>query len=338
MQIKSKFWLEDDQGETVFGDGRLRILELIDELGSMQATSKALGMSYRGVWARIKATEERLGLKLVETSVGRGKNRGSRLTPEAAEFIQKFRLLNRKGIEYSDRLFASIFRGESPEGDLIPPIVAVTGPPGVGRTRLIADLIAAWAPLGRRVGVIEHVPPEEDTAADPEAAAVCFQAGAVTFVRSGARRFDVRLAPEDELALEAAAANFALGCDLVLVKTDRRINIPAIELFDRDRLKVPIIRKKKHLLAVVGDRPDKTDYPHVERNDVQGVIDLVENRLQGWSRPDVLQVRVDGKLVPMLPFVQDIIQNTLLGLITSLKNCQNAKQVEVSLLRRDTSV
>ena len=75
MKLRSKFWLEDDAGEAVFGEGRRRILELIDELGSMQATAKALGMSYRGVWARVKTTEERLGAKLVETSVGRGKNR-----------------------------------------------------------------------------------------------------------------------------------------------------------------------------------------------------------------------------------------------------------------------
>ncbi|MBW2092926.1 MAG: LysR family transcriptional regulator, partial [Deltaproteobacteria bacterium] len=67
LQIKSKFWIEDDKGRPVFGQGRRIILEKIDESGSIRAAAIDLKMSYRAVWGKIRAAEERLGIKLVET-------------------------------------------------------------------------------------------------------------------------------------------------------------------------------------------------------------------------------------------------------------------------------
>ncbi|MBW2092645.1 MAG: hypothetical protein JRI34_11075, partial [Deltaproteobacteria bacterium] len=40
---------------------------------------------------------------------------------------------------------------------------------------------------------------------------------------------------------------------------------------------------------------------------------------------------VDGRRVPMLSFVEEIIVNTLTGLIRSLKSCENAKDIELTI-------
>ena len=186
MKIKSKFWLEDDSGETVFGEGRRKILELIDELGSMQATARTLGMSYRGVWARVKATEERLDMKLVETSVGRGKDRGSRLTPEAKKLLANFKLLNRKGMAHTDTLFEEVFQGQSQESRPLVPAVAVVGPDRSGKRDLIGRLAGAWAKKGIRVGVI--LPDER---AIDDSAAPLIEAGSPTVILAGTARVDV---------------------------------------------------------------------------------------------------------------------------------------------------
>jgi molybdate transport system regulatory protein len=65
LAIKSRVWIEDEEGKIVFGAGRLRILELVEAHGSILAASKELQMSYRAVWGKIKATEDRLGQTLV---------------------------------------------------------------------------------------------------------------------------------------------------------------------------------------------------------------------------------------------------------------------------------
>ena len=109
LRVRSKFWIEDELGRPVFGGGRSKILERIDELGSIRAAAADLKMSYRAVWGRIKATEERLGVRLVETSPGGGQHRGARLTPEARALLKMFRELHEKGNAQADRLFKKIF-------------------------------------------------------------------------------------------------------------------------------------------------------------------------------------------------------------------------------------
>ena len=110
LRVKSKFWIEDEKGGPVFGHGRQQILEKIGELGSIRAAAKDLKMSYRAVWGKIKTAEERLGIKLIETFPGGGKNRGARLTPEAKELLLRFRQLHELGNSKADEMFKEIFK------------------------------------------------------------------------------------------------------------------------------------------------------------------------------------------------------------------------------------
>ena len=110
LKVTSKFWIEDEKGRPIFGQGRRLILEKIDELGSIRAAAEDLKMSYRAVWGKIKAAEKNLGIKLVATSPGGGKNRGARLTPDAVEFLEKFQTLHDQGNTQVDRLFKKIFK------------------------------------------------------------------------------------------------------------------------------------------------------------------------------------------------------------------------------------
>ncbi|MFH2092019.1 MAG: LysR family transcriptional regulator [Pseudomonadota bacterium] len=90
LHSRSKIWIEDDEGNVVFGLGRFKILSLIKEKGSLQAAAKELKMGYRGLWGRIKATEDRLGAKLLITAAGGKQGGGSQLTPLAEQLIKAF--------------------------------------------------------------------------------------------------------------------------------------------------------------------------------------------------------------------------------------------------------
>lgn len=70
LYSRSKIWIEDAEGKVVFGSGRLRILKAIQKTGSIHAAAKELKMGYRAVWARIHATEKRLGIQLLEKQIG----------------------------------------------------------------------------------------------------------------------------------------------------------------------------------------------------------------------------------------------------------------------------
>ena len=116
LHIRSKIWIEDDRNRVVFGQGRLKILESIDRNGSISAAARELRMSYRAVWGKIKATEERLGKKLLSRNVGGSTGGGSSLTPFAMEIMQQFYRLRHDIQKDADNIFADLFSDqEKPE-------------------------------------------------------------------------------------------------------------------------------------------------------------------------------------------------------------------------------
>ncbi|HBI16375.1 MAG TPA: ModE family transcriptional regulator [Desulfobulbaceae bacterium] len=101
--IRSKIWIDDEQGKVVFGEGRYLILETVDRLKSLNAAAKELKMSYRALWGKIKASEQRLGQSLVMKE-----GKGSRLTPFAEKLLVQYRKLQETIREESDGVYDSL--------------------------------------------------------------------------------------------------------------------------------------------------------------------------------------------------------------------------------------
>jgi len=91
MEIKYKIWIEKD-GKVVFGKGRDNILKTVDEQHSLNAAAKKLEMSYRAAWGRLKASEERMGMKLVDIGVH---DKSMQLTEQARAIIKRFEKLEK---------------------------------------------------------------------------------------------------------------------------------------------------------------------------------------------------------------------------------------------------
>lgn len=85
--------------------GRVKILEDIEQHGSISAAAKALKMSYRAVWGRINATEERLGKELVVRQTGGSKGGGSSLTPYAKDLLNAFKSFRQEVLREADQRF-----------------------------------------------------------------------------------------------------------------------------------------------------------------------------------------------------------------------------------------
>ncbi len=105
FRIRSKHWLEDEDGNVVMGEGRMQIFKRIRETGSMNRTAKDLGMSYRGVWARVKATESYLNIKIVESD----SRKGSQLTAQGLRLLHRYEEMKRACVRADDEIFARCF-------------------------------------------------------------------------------------------------------------------------------------------------------------------------------------------------------------------------------------
>jgi molybdate transport system regulatory protein len=111
IRLKSRQWLEDLHGNIIMGEGRQTIFELIEKTGSINQTAKLMRMSYRGVWGKIKATEEHLNKRIVFTE----RRHGSRLTEEGKELLRSYRQLKGDCQKADDEIFHEIFKDTEEE-------------------------------------------------------------------------------------------------------------------------------------------------------------------------------------------------------------------------------
>jgi molybdate transport system regulatory protein len=109
FKLRTKLWIADSSGNVIFGMGRVKILEAVEQYGSINAAAKSLKMSYRAVWGRIKATEERLGRQLVVRTTGGSSGGGSVLTPYARELVASFKAFRRQTLDQADNTFTKRF-------------------------------------------------------------------------------------------------------------------------------------------------------------------------------------------------------------------------------------
>lgn len=107
LHIKSKFWIELNK-EVIFGLGRIEIFEAIEKTGSLSQAAALLGMSYRAAWGKVKATEERLQLTLVESKQG-NRRKGTMLTPAGKELLKRYSAFQAEAYKLIDGLFEEHF-------------------------------------------------------------------------------------------------------------------------------------------------------------------------------------------------------------------------------------
>ncbi len=96
MKIMYKVWLDCDG--KAFGEGPDKLLQRVDNTGSLHRAAAEMKMSYRKAWLMLRAMEQRLGFTLLERKVGGVSGGGSQLTPAARELMKRYEAF-RKEVE-----------------------------------------------------------------------------------------------------------------------------------------------------------------------------------------------------------------------------------------------
>ncbi len=88
FQISGSIWIENsNSSERFLGKGRIQLLELIKEHGSIAKAAKAMEMSYKRAWDLINSMNQQANQPFVITQVGGKSGGGAMLTPEGEEAI-----------------------------------------------------------------------------------------------------------------------------------------------------------------------------------------------------------------------------------------------------------
>lgn len=115
MKIRMELRFCTDEGERFFGEGPYRLLVGIEELGSLRAAAKRMGMAYTKAFAIIKRAEAEFGFALTRRTIG-GKGGGSSsLTDDAKELIKRYEAYRAACAAMADSLYEEYFHSFRPQ-------------------------------------------------------------------------------------------------------------------------------------------------------------------------------------------------------------------------------
>ena len=77
--------------EAALGPGKVRLLELIDETGSISAAGRAMKMSYRRAWMLVDELNRIFREPLVEARPGGANGGGAHLTKTGGDVVHRYR-------------------------------------------------------------------------------------------------------------------------------------------------------------------------------------------------------------------------------------------------------
>jgi len=109
MEPKFNLWIEHN-GVVVLSEWRVKLLEAIDQTGSISRAAERMKVTYHRAWEKIHEMEEGLGEKLIDAQVGGAGGGGAELTAKGRDLIKRFRQLDQGLSDEIDQRFEEAFK------------------------------------------------------------------------------------------------------------------------------------------------------------------------------------------------------------------------------------
>jgi len=100
----------DFGGERSIGPGKIRLLELINETGSISAAGRALAMSYRQAWLLVDEMNRMFRAPVVSAQTGGGGGGGASVTETGNDIVRLYRDMERRAYGASTPEIRSLAR------------------------------------------------------------------------------------------------------------------------------------------------------------------------------------------------------------------------------------
>lgn len=99
MELKSKLYLVDEEGNKFMGIGVLWLLERVSEHNSLRKAALSLGISYSKAFSMIQNLERSLGVAVLNRRKGGANRDGATLTEFASQFLALYRKFEQQAKE-----------------------------------------------------------------------------------------------------------------------------------------------------------------------------------------------------------------------------------------------
>lgn len=215
-------------------------------------------------------------------------------------------------------------------------IIAVVGSKKSGKTTAIETLVKGLTKRGYRIATVKHIP-EADFTIDTK--------GKDTWRHAKAGACIVVSVAPNELATIKKVDTTKYGLSEILRNVEEDVDITILEGFKKlieQSSAVPKIvaakttkeileasKRFKPILSFVGPIPTeaaKLNIPYIDvLNDPDRLVDLVDKNVatsveKKRKRKEDIRIQIDGQLLPLKPFVQEFVRNTILAMVSTLRD------------------
>ncbi len=90
MEIKTKLYLVDSNGEKFMGIGVLWLLEKVESEGSLRAAAASMDISYSKAYGMVRNLERQLGIPVIDRKKGGASHDGASLTTFGKSFLKLY--------------------------------------------------------------------------------------------------------------------------------------------------------------------------------------------------------------------------------------------------------
>jgi molybdopterin-guanine dinucleotide biosynthesis protein B len=216
-------------------------------------------------------------------------------------------------------------------------IVAVVGSKQSGKTTAIETLVKGLTKRGYKIATVKHIP-EPDFTIDTEGKDTWrhARAGASTVISVAPNELaTIKKVDTTKYSLSEIIRNVEDDVDITILEGFRKLieQNPAVLKIVAAKTTNEILevsKRCKPILSFVGPIPTeeaaKLSIPYIDvLKEPERLVDLVDKKLAASvekrrKRREDIRIQIDGRLLPLNPFVQKIMRNTILAMVSTLRD------------------
>ena len=215
-------------------------------------------------------------------------------------------------------------------------IIAVVGSKKSGKTTAIETLVKGLTKRGYRIATVKHIP-EADFTIDTKGKDTWrhAKAGACIVVSVAPNEFaTIKKVDTTKYGLSEILRNVEEDVDITILEGFKKLieqssAVPKIVAAKTTKEILEASKRFKPILSFVGPIPTeaaKLNIPYIDvLNDPDRLVDLVDKNVatsveKRRKRKEDIRIQIDGQLLPLKPFVQEFVRNTILAMVSTLRD------------------
>ena len=211
------------------------------------------------------------------------------------------------------------------------PIISIVGKSDSGKTTLIEKLVPELTRRGYRIATVKHDVHGFEVDREGKDSWRHKKAGAHTVVISSPEKVALIRDIERDLSLAEIRDKLIQDVDLILSEGYKRDAQPKIEIFRKEKHQELLCAKEDNLIAIVSDQTFNVGVPCFDLEDMKGLANFIEKEFLKSRKGKEISLKVNGRPIPLSPFVRDFLTKTIKGMLSSLKGCETPEDIEIRI-------